>query len=261
VQNPRHWLTIKSEEFFVTTLHTAPAEQYTREEFHHTVLAAKPKTAVFDCDGTLWSGDAGYGFMVWSIETGLVSRNAADWVDSQYRAYRAGKVSEAEMCGEMVQLYAELREDEMRKAAASYFRSHIEINIFPELRELIAALHSAGTELWAVSSTNNWVIEEGVKGFGIPPSRVLAAEVRVTNGLITSELIDVPTDEAKASALLRVGVSHPDCVFGNSIHDESMLKIAKHAFPVNPTPALVQSAAENGWTVFYPASVLKDSKI
>ncbi len=245
----------------MTTLHTAPAEQFTREEFHRAVLAINPRIAVFDCDGTLWSGDAGYGFMVWSIESGLVSRNTADWVDTQYRLYRAGKVSEVEMCAEMVQMYAELREDEMRKAAATYFRMHIEANIFPELRELIAELETAGTELWAVSSTNNWVIEEGVQRFGIPSSRVLAAEVRVTNGLISSELVNVPTDEAKATALLRAGVSHPDCVFGNSIHDQAMLKMAKHAFPVNPTPALLQSAAENDWTVFYPQSVLKDSKI
>ena len=245
----------------MTTLHTAPAEQYTREEFHQAVLAAKPQIAVFDCDGTLWSGDAGYGFMVWSIETGLVSRNTADWVDSQYRAYLAGKVSEVEMCGEMVQMYADLREEEMRRAAATYFRTHIEANIFPELRELIADLRANGTELWAVSSTNNWVIEEGVKRFGIPASHVLAAEVRVTNGLITSELVGVPTDEAKAEALIRSGVANPDCVFGNSIHDEAMLKIAKHAFPVNPTPALLQNAADNGWTVFYPASVMKDSKV
>jgi phosphoserine phosphatase len=242
-------------------LHTAPAEQYTREEFHQAVLATKPQIAIFDCDGTLWSGDAGYGFMVWSIETGLVSRNTADWVDSQYRAYLAGKVSEVEMCGEMVQMYADLREEEMRRAAATYFRTHIEANIFPELRELIADLRANGTELWAVSSTNNWVIEEGVKRFGIPASHVLAAEVRVTNGLITSELVGVPTDEAKAEALIRSGVTNPDCVFGNSIHDEAMLKIAKHAFPVNPTPALLQNAADNGWTVFYPASVMKDSKV
>ena len=245
----------------MTTLHTAPAEQFTREEFHRAVVASNPKIAVFDCDGTLWSGDAGYGFMVWSIESGIVSRNTADWVDTQYRLYRAGKVSEEEMCAEMVQMYAEVREDEMRHAAATYFRTHVEANVFPELRELIADLRAAGTELWAVSSTNNWVIEEGVAGFGIPAERVLAAEVRVVNGLVTSELIDVPTDEAKATALVRAGVSRPDCVFGNSIHDEAMLKIAKHAFPVNPTPALVQSAAENGWTVFYPASVLKDSKV
>lgn len=244
----------------MTTLHTTPAEQYTREEFHQAVLALKPAVAVFDCDGTLWTGDAGYGFMIWSIESGLVSRNASDWIDSQYRLYRAGKVSEAEMCGEMVQLYAELREDELRKAAATYFRTHIEANIFPELRELVSSLRAAGTELWAVSSTNNWVIEEGVQRFGIPASRVLSARVRVTNGLITSELLDVPTDEAKATALVGAGVPHPDCVFGNSIHDEAMLKIAKHAFPVNPTPGLLQSAAERGWTVFYPELVLKDSK-
>ena len=73
-------------------------------------------------------------------------------------------------------MYAELREDELRRAAATYFRTHIEANIFPELRELITDLHAAGTELWAVSSTNNWVIEEGVKRFGIPASHVLAAQ-------------------------------------------------------------------------------------
>jgi phosphoserine phosphatase len=245
----------------LTTLHTAPAAQYTYEEFHQAVLNTKPSVAVFDCDGTLWSGDAGYGFMIWSIESGLVSRNASDWVDSQYRLYRAGKVSEVEMCAEMVQLYAELREEEMRHAAATYFRTHVEANIFPELRELIADLRARETEIWAVSSTNDWVIEEGVKRFDIPASHVLAARVRVSNGLITSDLIDVPTDEAKATALARVGVLRPDCVFGNSIHDEAMLKIAKHAFPVNPSPALLQSAAENGWAVFYPQSVLKDSKV
>jgi phosphoserine phosphatase len=244
----------------VTTLHTAPAEQYTREEFYRAVLSAKPKTAVFDCDGTLWSGDAGYGFMVWSIESGLVSRNASDWIDSQYRAYRAGKVSEFEMCAEMVQMYAGLHEDEMRKAAATYFRTHIEANVFAEMRSLIAELQASGTELWAVSSTNNWVIEEGVSRFGIPASRVLAATVQVEHEIVTSELIDVPTDEAKATALIRVGVPRPDCVFGNSIHDEAMLEIARHPFPVNPSPALLTSAAEHGWTVFYPASVLKDSK-
>ena len=26
------------------------------EEFHHSVLALPPRTAVFDCDGTLWDG-------------------------------------------------------------------------------------------------------------------------------------------------------------------------------------------------------------
>ena len=65
---------------------------------------------MFDCDGTLWSGDAGYGFMAWTLEQGLVSRSTNDWIDTRYRDYRAGNVSEEAMCGEMVQMYAGLRE-------------------------------------------------------------------------------------------------------------------------------------------------------
>ena len=148
-------------------------------DFHRAVLALAPRTAVFDCDGTLWGGDAGYGFMLWSIKTGLVSRNAADWIDSRYRLYRTGDISELAICGEMVQLYTGLEETELRRAAATFFRSQIHPHIFPEMQRLVADLHATGCEIWAVSSTNNWVIEEGVRDFGIPPERILAARVAV----------------------------------------------------------------------------------
>jgi len=161
-------------------------------------------------------------------------------------------VSEAEMCGEMVQVYAGLREDELRKATAEYFHATVEAHIFREMRELVAQLRAGGTDIWAVSSTNNWLIEEAVRDFGIPVERVLAARVRVKAGLITSELIDVPTDEGKAISLARAGVASPDAVFGNSIHDAAMLAIARRAFPVNATPALLQIAGDKGWPVYYP---------
>jgi phosphoserine phosphatase len=96
------------------------------------------------------------------------------------------------------------------------------------------------------------VIEEGVRQFNIPPSRVICARAKVVGGVITSELLDVPSGEGKAKSLAQAGVPHPDVVFGNSIHDAAMLKIAQKAFPVNPTPALVQIAAEQGWPLFYP---------
>ena len=219
------------------------------------VLDCKPRAAVFDCDGTLWGGDAGSGFMWWTLEQGLVSRSTTDWIDNRYRAYKAGQVSEEEICGEMVQIYAGLRDRELRAAAAQYFDEFIHKHIFAEMLALVAALRSQGAELWAVSSTNRWVVAEGVRHFEIPPERVLAAAVRVTNGIITSELVDVPTGAAKAVALKRVGLAHPDAVFGNSVHDLAMLDMARCAFPVNPSPALLDEAAKRGWGYFRPASV------
>ena len=226
--------------------------KWTAPEFERLVLDSNPKVAVFDCDGTLWSGDAGYGFMVWSLDQGLVSRATSDWIDTRHRAYRAGKVSELAICGEMVQIYAGLRDEELRAAAARYVEKFVRPCVFPEMTSLVAALRNAGVEIWAVSSTCRWVVAEGVRDFGIPEDRVLAAEVRVVDGVITSELVDVPTDEGKAASLARVGLAAPDAVFGNSIHDLAMLEIARNAFPVNPSPALIAAAAKRGWGYFRP---------
>ena len=228
--------------------------KWSAKEFERHVLDLNPKVAVFDCDGTLWSGDSGYGFMVWSIEQGLVSRSTSYWIDNRHRTYRSGKVSEMQICGEMVQIYAGLREQELRDAAALYVRRFLPARIFAEMASLVAALRLANVETWAVSSTNKWVVTEGVRSFGIAEDRVLAAEVAVVAGTITSEIVDVPTDEGKAASLVRVGRAHPDAVFGNSIHDLAMLEIAAHAFPVNPSPALLEAAAKKGWGYFRPSA-------
>jgi len=236
------------------TLTQVEVSSWTAAEFERRVIESNPQVAVFDCDGTIWSGDSGYGFMNWSIEQGLVSRAASDWIDTRHRAYLAGKVSELEICGEMTQVYAGLRESELRGAAAEFVKSYVRHRVFAEVLSLIEGLRVRGATLWAVSSTNKWVIAEGVRQFGIPEERVLAAEARVEGGLVTADLVDVPTDEGKANSLRRVGLEQPDAVFGNSIHDLAMLEIARKPFPVNPSPALLHACVKNGWGYFRPAA-------
>ncbi len=218
------------------------------------VLARAPRTAVFDCDGTLWSGDAGFGFMHWSLAQGLVSTEARSALLSRYAEYRAGLVSEAAICGEMVQVYAGLEDSRLREAAAVFFREEMEPGIFAELHALVGALQARGTEIWAVSSTCDWVVEAGVvERFGIPPDRILAARVRLHGGRATGDLLAVPTDEAKADALRAVDLPCPDAVFGNSIHDLAMLELARDPYPVNPSAELRAHAGSAGWPVFWPA--------
>jgi phosphoserine phosphatase len=246
-----------------STTTSAPTPKiYSTVDFHSAVLALAPQIAVFDCDGTLWSGDAGSGFMRWTIDQKLLSPEAIARLNQRYQGYLAGQVSELAICGEMVQIYAGLSESTMRAAAAEYFAAEVEPRIFPELLTLVRQLQSAGTEIWAVSSTCDWVVEEGVKRFAIPANRVLAARVAIdANGLVTGTLHDVPTDEGKVTTLARIGITAPDAVFGNSVHDAAMLAIARSkkatsgAFPVNPSPDLLTRAAAEHWPVYYPASV------
>jgi phosphoserine phosphatase len=234
------------------TLTQIQSTRWAADEFERLVLESRPRVAVFDCDGTMWGGDAGSGFMMWTLEQGLVSRSTSDSIDTRYRGYHAGQVSELQICGEMVQMYAGLHEDEMRTAASRYVEEFVRPRVFTEIASLIEALRKAGVTLWAVSSTNKWVVSEGVRMFGIPAERVLAAEVAIENGIVTSRLVDVPTDEGKATALKRVGLARPDAVFGNSIHDLAMLEMAANPFVVNPSPALKEAAAKHGWGYFVP---------
>jgi phosphoserine phosphatase len=237
----------------LTTLHT-PAG-LTTAEFLARIYEAAPRIAVFDCDGTLWRPDSGSSFMRWTMETGLLSPEVIAWMNERYEGYKTGEVSELAICGEMVQVYRGIPEQTLREAAAEFFGENIERYIFPEMLQLVRDLQAAGSEIWAVSSTCDWVVEEGVKRFGIPANRVLAARVECVNGIATDRLLDVPTDEGKVTSLARVGITSPDAVFGNSVHDAAMLSVARHPFPVNPSTELASLSAEHGWAVYYPAAV------
>jgi phosphoserine phosphatase len=221
-------------------------------EFVDSVLALRPAIAVFDCDGTLWSGDAGADFFYWEIERGLVSPEVGEWARARYKDYEAGLVDEERMCGEMVTINRGVLHENLQRAAEEFFDQIVSHRIFPELQDLTRKLAEQGCELWAVSSTNNWVVEVGASRFGIPKERVLAACVHVENGCASDRLIRVPTDELKAVAIREVIGKPMEAVFGNSIHDQAMLEMAKWPFCVNPNPDLEQTAKERGWAVYWP---------
>jgi HAD superfamily phosphoserine phosphatase-like hydrolase len=221
-------------------------------EFIESVLSLKPGIATFDCDGTLWSGDAGEGFFSWEIEQGLVSKEVAGWVRSRYADYKTGQVAEEVMCGEMVTMHRGLREEVVQQAADTYFAQGIAPNIFPEMRELVQRMRASGCDVWAVSSSNQWIIRSGMRSFGIPQNRILSAEVAVENGTITDRLIRVPSGPGKSEAIRSVLKAAPDCAFGNAIWDREMLAMSKHPFAINPNPNLEQIALANDWTVYQP---------
>jgi HAD superfamily phosphoserine phosphatase-like hydrolase len=221
-------------------------------EFIESVLSLKPLVATFDCDGTLWSGDAGEGFFSWELEKKLVPEPIVHWARSRYADYKAGLVDEDTMCGEMVTMHRGLREEIVQQECDAYVAQGIAPNIFPEMRQLVQRLRESGCDVWAVSSSNQWVIRSAMRSFGIPQNRILSAEVAVENGTITDRLIRVPSGPGKPEAIRSVLKSAPDCAFGNAIWDREMLAMSKKPFAINPSPELKEIAIANGWTIYQP---------
>src|SRR5581483_4729906 len=222
--------------------------------FIDSVLSLNPRLAVFDCDGTLWSGDAGEGFFDWELKRGVVSDEIVRWARGRYADYRAGKVSEDDMCGEMVTLHQGLKESDVLALGRQFFEENYVRRIFPEMRELIARLQATACDVWAVSSTNQWVIREAMQHIGIDPEKILAASAQVENGVITGNLARLPSGPGKPKAILEVIKQIPDAAFGNSRWDADMLALARHAVAVNPNPDLEKLAREKSWAVYWPAA-------
>jgi HAD superfamily phosphoserine phosphatase-like hydrolase len=229
-----------------------PISQFMTSPLIEAILRLSPRLAVFDCDGTLWSGDAGEGFFDWELKRGVVSDDIARWARARYADYRAGEVSEDDMCGEMVTMHKGLQEAEILRLSKEFFDEDFVPRIFPEMRQLIRELQDSGCDVWAVSSTNEWTIREAMKHFGIPAEKILAASVEVENGIITDRLIRVPSGIGKPQAILEIIGRPPDAAFGNSRWDVEMLRIARYAVAVNPNPDLEILAREREWTIYWP---------
>lgn len=225
----------------------------TRDNFIDLVLSLAPRIAVFDCDGTLWSGDAGEGFFDWEIRTGVVSPEVGRAMRGRYAEYKSGRVSEEEMCGEMVTMHKGIAEAAMIEAAREFMRRVFAGVVFAEMREVVERLRTKGCDIWAVSSSNEWVIRAGMEGFGISEQRILAAKAEIEDGMVSDRLLRVPSGPGKPRALREVIDGQAlDAGFGNSRFDAEMLAMAKHAFAVNPNPDFEITARERGWTVYFP---------
>ena len=229
----------------------------TATQFIDSVLRLAPRVAAFDCDGTLWSGDAGETFFDWEIKRGVVSADVARAMRARYAEYKTGKVSEEEMCGEMVTLHNVLSESAVMDAATEFMTNHFPGRVFPELKQLVHQLREQGSEIWAVSSSNEWVIRAGIKQFDIPESRILAARVEIDKGIVTDKLVRVPSGPGKPEALREVVDKEIDAAFGNSRWDLEMLAMVKYAFAVNPNPDLEAAAQQRRWTIYFPDGTVR----
>jgi len=152
-------------------------------------------------------------------------------------------------------MHSGMPESVLLEAAVHYFENAFPNQFFEEMRDLVHRMQDDGCEVWAVSSSNEWMIRAGMVHFNIPPQRILAASVEIDEGIITDRIIRIPSGPGKPKALREVAGKDVDAAFGNSQWDTEMLAMAKHAYAVNPRPDLEETARQRNWTVYFPQAI------
>src|SRR5262249_4461338 len=136
------------------------------------------KTAVFDCDGTLWPGDAGADFLLWEVEHEVVSPAVAAKALKQFLAYSRGEIGEREFWGEMVTMHQGMCWKKVSDAGRAFFAENTGTQFYDTMRAVVTALQERGCAIWLVSASNEWVIRAAAESLGIGENHVLAARTR-----------------------------------------------------------------------------------
>lgn len=207
--------------------------------------------AVFDADGTLWSGDIGEGFHEALVAEGVLAPETL----AEYARLLSVDYAEAYAYG--TRCLAGLDAAWLRERAGAYFLSHYARRVFPEMRALLSALAGAGVTPWVASASYRRLVEAGARHLGIPAERVFAMTLREANGRTTDELErPLVTREGKAQLLAARFSPLPALVAGNSANDLPMLRLAqKAALVVNGEDGrdpktgddLMEEARARGW--------------
>jgi len=182
----------------------------------------------------------------------MIPAKVAEWALARYEDYKAGKVDEETMCGEMVTINAGVFFEYAGKAAEEFFASVVEKRIFPEMLPLAHELAAAGASVWAVSSTNDWVVRAGVRRFGIPAEHVLGASVHIQDALPRTGWCAYRAARAKPRRSEKSCAATWMYALGTPSMMPPCWRSPAIAFAVNPNPDLEKMAQQKGWKVYWP---------
>jgi phosphoserine phosphatase len=217
--------------------------------------------AVFDADGTLWSGDASEDFLAYvdrhdlfrpSEDIGpIFSHHAKLFEHDQHRAHIFA-----------VQVCEGLPVGQVADWAKACFDDHAATRIYPEMVALIRALYALQWRVYIVTASPVWVVLPGARRLGVPDDCVLAIDVEKSEGKLTNRIQKpMSMGEGKVTCIQQSIGRVPLLAVGNSWDDVPMMTLATGlAIVVNPShtdgerSSLRQMALERGWTVQYTAN-------
>jgi phosphoserine phosphatase len=184
------------------------------------------KVATFDADGTLWRGDIGEAFFQHQIERRTIPRAPKRNPWNTYLK-ESTEGDSAKAYGWLAQWNAGVAEAELNRWCEQFFNEYWTKNVFDPMRELTHTLLNAGFEVWVISGSIRWIVQAGVKGFGIQEDRVLGSSVEVENGVLTDRIEGlVPYRASKAKLIETIIGKKPLFAAGNTFWDKEMLATA-----------------------------------
>lgn len=234
--------------------------------------------ATLDWDNTLIYGDVGEATLKHQIDTRAFSFDANFWqlipgnVRSRLKALHHNDPQDEfsklfwqtyeNMCATKgdqacyvwtVQLMTGLSPDEVRRQAQNVIKNFSSRGpcYYPQMKKLVKELKKAGVDVWIVSASTQWIVEEAARHVGVDADHVIGMLPKVKNGRITAQMERVTYREGKAQAIQNIIGKPPDFAAGDSNTDLEMLLMAEGMRLVidRGKEPLMTTARQKGWLI------------
>ena len=186
----------------------------------------KKSLAAFDADGTLWPCDVGKNFFQYQVRNNLLK--ISDPQREFDRVLKKEGKKAALLWLAKIQAGFSLKEF---KQQVKCFLQETPVKSFLFQKHLINWLITENIQIFVVSSSLKWVLDEAVQKFNIPAENIIGVETKIVRGIITDQLIlPAPIHKDKVKAFQNKSKeTSPLFVAGNTLADQALLELASEA--------------------------------
>jgi len=213
------------------------------------------KLVFFDLDGTLFSYNSAYAWMMQELRGGHITWWQALRGCWWYLLYALGISGMDEAIRKASLIAKGQKETEMRERVRIFWEKEVSQNLRKQSAEIIEAHRKQGDQLAILTSSSDYLSEYAAAHWDIP--HILCNRLEVKDNKFTGilkEPICFGTGKLHHAKLLadQLGYSLEDCIFyTDSYSDFPAMEAVGKAVAVHPDRRLSRAAKKLGWEIVY----------
>ena len=183
-------------------------------------------SVAFDADGTLWPGDVGKNFFLYQVEKGFLKKKTPRHPQEVFDQICETKGKKEALCW-LAQIQAGFSLKHINKMVFDFLRER-PFKVFLFQKQLITWLLSQNVNVFIVSSSLKWVLDQALLSYGLRAENIIGVETLVREGIITKELVTPPPirEEKVGAFKKKAGDGRPIFSAGNTLSDQALLEYA-----------------------------------
>ena len=187
----------------------------------------EPFLVALDADGTLWSQDVNHILMDYQEENGLLKTKdlLSSYKEDEKRSERCKEFARRQTAFSFLEFQNQCRKALYQKP----------LEVFSFQKKLFSFLKNQGAEIFIITASLKYLVEEALKINNLLVDQVLGVETKIEEGRFTAEILPPLTyGEGKKEAFLKkAGGKKLLLAGGNSQGDLPFLELAEVSFVVN----------------------------